>query len=134
MKKYNQKILKAIYRKCEKAELTIKVDQEYYDKFLDIPVQGLKILISCILRDRADDIKRNILSGKWNDNDLYDYITTFLDMIAQGILGITEDGKLVFQKPIGPKPNSETERKIDKKICDSKAFIEEVIKGVLPRS
>lgn len=132
MKKYNQELLNNIYRICEKSGAVKNVDQEYYNNFLNIE-KGMEAIIECILRDRADYIKRQCLSKKWTtDEEIYEHVMFYLDMIAQGIMCIREeDGKLCFQKPIGPPPDKETEKKIDQKIKNTIPLIKKVFLRVI---
>ena len=119
MKKYNQELLSIIYEinKRKNIDATTEVGPEYYSWFLEITDRSMEFLISCIIRDSSENINKKIFSKEWeSDDELFDYVMGFLDMIAQGIMGLREtDGKLILLTPIGPPPDIETEQKIDKK-------------------
>ena len=104
MIKFNQEILAAIYKICEREGAIKKVGPRYYNSFLKMSPKGLEALIFFILKDRVNDVNKKIFSNKWkNDKEIYNYIMDFLYMIAQGIMGLREtDGRLVFSKPVGP--------------------------------
>ncbi|MDO9529067.1 MAG: hypothetical protein Q7J27_07905 [Syntrophales bacterium] len=131
MKKYNQEMLDIIYEisKEKNIDITNEVGPEYYSWFLEITDGTMEVIISCILRDRAEYINKKIFSKEWeNDNELFDYVMEFLDMIAQGVMGLGEtDGKIVILMPIGPPPDIETEQKIDKKIQGCKTIIRKIL-------
>lgn len=121
-------LLTHIYRFCEKSGATHNVGPEYYNWFLNIE-QGMERLIECILRDRGDYINRQCLSKKWtNDEEIYEHVMFFLDLIARGIMCIgEEDGRLGFLKPVGSPPDPETELKIEQKIKSTIPLIEKAV-------
>jgi hypothetical protein len=129
MKEFNQKLLSAIYGICERDGAITNVGPEYYSDFLNIPERGMEALIACIICDRAESINRKLYSNEFGGEEkLLEYITDFLDMMAQGIVGIGEaNGKLVFSKPVGLPPDSKMEKKIDNKIKSSLPIIKKVL-------
>jgi hypothetical protein len=133
MKMYNQEILSLIYSACEKSGDTHNVGPEYYNGFLNIGKKGFNFIIECIVRERADYINRQCMSHKWtSDEEIFEHIMDFLEMLAQGIMCIREkDGVLVFFKPVGPPPDAETEMKIDQKIQSARSLIRKVISKAL---
>jgi len=135
MKKYNEKLLKATYAICERDNSITEVGPKYYQDFLNIPEKGMEILIQCIITDRVESINRNILSNEWkNDEEIFEYITDFLEMIALGMIGIREsDKRLVFSKPVGDPPDKEMEHKIDEKIKNTIPLIKNVFSNIISR-
>lgn len=131
MRKYNQEFLGRMHEICKKRniDVTIEVGPEYYSWFLEITNSGMEYLIFCFLRDREEDFNKKLFSKEWeSDNDIFDYVMGFLDMVAQGVMGVRDsDGKLLIFTPIGPPPDIETEQKIDKKIQGCKPIIEKIL-------
>lgn len=129
----HKEVTNKIFEICEGAGATTKVDSEYYKSFLEMPDQELGALIKCVVFNTADYINENVLTGKWkSDEDIHRYITTFLNLMARGIMGVREkDGKLVFNKPVGDPPSEDIEKKLDEKFKNAAPLINEKIQEML---
>jgi len=125
MKKFNQKILKAIFEICEREGCINKVGPEYYLDFVNYSDKEMEAVIECIVRDRAHVIRKKVQSSQWNTKEeVYEFIISHLEMLALGILQFREkDLRLVFYKPVGEPPDEEMERKLDKRIRGSLPLI-----------
>jgi hypothetical protein len=131
MKKYNQELINIMQDidKKDNIDATIEVGPEYYTRFLEFTDRSMEFLIFCFLRDREEDINKKIFSKEWkSDDDIFDYVMGFLDMVAQGVMGVgKDDDKIRIYIPIGPPPDIETEQKIDKKIQGCKPIIQKIL-------
>ena len=82
-----------------------------------------------ILGQTAEYFNKKLFSGAWSsDEDMYEFVMTFLEMIAEGKVGFDEDtGKMVFCKPLGDPPSDEMWERIQEKIDSSRAAIRRAI-------
>ena len=135
MRRYNQKLLDAMFEICEKEGAITEVGPEYYKAFLDMSPKGSEVLIKCIVCESADLINNNVFSGNWTrEEDISDHIGLILDMMSLGIMGVEEEkGHLVFSKPVGDPPNASIQEKLDEKIKSTIPIIRKVILELLDK-
>ncbi|MCK4325744.1 hypothetical protein KAW55_03220 [bacterium] len=86
----SESILEAIFRICEEKGNVFNIDADYYETFLNMSDKQMESLIAVVVQDRADTINKNVLGGKWKDDDIYKCVTNCLKMIAHGLEAIRE--------------------------------------------
>lgn len=129
--KYNSEVMKFIFRICESSGSTCPVNDDDYNDFINLTNKQITAIIKGIIIDRANDFNQMCNNLNKSDKNVYDLITTILDLIARGIIKFGEETrKLVFYKPIGNPPNEVMEKKIQKKIEESKPLIFKAFKEV----
>ena len=121
--------LETIYEICESSGATHPVGHDFYDDFINMDDKEIEFYIKAITFNRAKEINEIVFSQGETENDekIHELFALWLRYMAIGLVGINDDEKLVFTKPIGEPPTKEQEIKIEEKINNAKPLITEVI-------
>ncbi len=132
MKRYDERLQAAVERICLQSGETAMIDQGYYEYFATISEKDMRGVICRIIIATSDVINKNILTGKWNDEDMYTFVQMLLELLSEGKIFFTEDdGKMSFQKPIGHPAVGDTYNTIREKIENSRPLIRRVFMDIV---
>jgi len=134
-KRYNKNFVAWIESKCQEDGDIQPVDEGFYESFVSLTDEDLEGVVRVILHATAGYINKQLSSDEWDDDDLFDFVMLFLELIAEGKLAFhIETGKTIFLEPVGDPPSEDMWNKIQERITSSRSAIHAaIVKNVLSR-
>ena len=128
-KRYNKDFVAFIERKCRESGAVFPVDEDFYESFVALTDEHMVSIVGFILRATAGTFNKKLFSNAWkSDDEMYEFVMTFLELIAEGKLAFDEEtGKILFLKPVGDPPSDEMWNRMQEKIDSSRSAIRKAI-------
>ncbi len=123
-------ILEGIEDMCEKAGCLKEVGPDFYRAVLELPDLEMTEVIFDLVRHQSGYLKKRIL--KDGEPAATHFIQNMLHLVISGHIAFDEYGRIAFLKPVGPKPTTEMQRELDKRIENLEPLITDIIRKVLP--
>ena len=128
-KRYNKDFVAFIERDCQKSGAVFPIDEDFYEAFVALKDEDLASIVRFILCATAGAFNKKLFSGAWkSDDEMYDFVMTFLELIAEGKVGFNDEtGKMVFASPLGDPPSDEMWDRIQERIGSSRPAIRKAL-------
>lgn len=112
-----KKIRNAVLQIRYKDEDTVTVNRDYYEWFLTLTEESLRVLIKQIIINRVEDVNRCICDDSKTDSDMFKVIKDPLYLISERVLQFNEETLcFVIVKPVGVSQDTDIKSRIKKKI------------------
>lgn len=127
-----QSVVEFTHEFCEKRGAINKVDQEYYNNFLEFDDETMASIIKYTLISRITKHKKSGESSGWEtEEDVYKTISSMLFLVAVGYYKLGEEEyQMYLYKPEGEMPDATTIRLINKKIEFARPFMEKALSDI----
>ncbi len=118
---------------CLESAASQEVGPEYYQWFVNLPDSAILALLELIASDRADEINSWVFAEPRmkSDQDLFDYLETFLEMFGWGLLQVNSDQGIGCCAPLGPLPTQSEHRAIDLRARSARPLFKTAIRNLL---